>query len=42
MNEVVHGIWHWVTFHERIQSKLLSEFWGKPTFLGAHVLPHFR
>jgi hypothetical protein len=24
--------------HERIQSKLLSEFWGRPVFLGAHVL----
>ncbi len=24
--------------HERIQSKLLSDFWGKPVFLGAHVL----
>jgi hypothetical protein len=24
--------------HERIQSRLLSEFWGRPTFLGAHVL----
>ncbi len=24
--------------HIRIQSKLLSEFWGRPTFLGAHVL----
>ena len=24
--------------HERIQSKLLSEFWGRPTFLGAHIL----
>ena len=24
--------------HERIQSKLLSEFWGRPTYLGAHVL----
>ena len=23
---------------ERIQSKLLSEFWGRPTYLGAHVL----
>jgi hypothetical protein len=27
----------WVR-HERIQSKLLSEFWGRPMFLGAHVL----
>ena len=24
--------------HERIQSKLLSDFWGKPMYLGAHVL----
>jgi Putative esterase len=24
--------------HERIQSKLLSEFWGRPMHLGAHVL----
>ncbi len=24
--------------HVKIQSKLLSEFWGKPMFLGAHVL----
>ncbi|MEO1078368.1 MAG: alpha/beta hydrolase-fold protein [Pseudomonadota bacterium] len=24
--------------HIRIQSELLSEFWGRPTFLGAHVL----
>jgi enterochelin esterase-like enzyme len=24
--------------HIRIQSKLLSEFWGRPIFLGAHVL----
>ena len=24
--------------HERIQSKLLSDFWGRPTYLGAHVL----
>jgi hypothetical protein len=24
--------------HERIQSKLLSEFWGRPVYLGAHVL----
>ncbi|MEP6574422.1 MAG: alpha/beta hydrolase-fold protein, partial [Gemmatimonadota bacterium] len=24
--------------HERIQSKLLSAFWGRPVFLGAHVL----
>lgn len=24
--------------HLRIQSKLLTEFWGTPTFLGAHVL----
>jgi hypothetical protein len=24
--------------HERIQSQLLSAFWGKPVFLGAHVL----
>ncbi len=24
--------------HERIQSRLLSEFWGRPMFLGAHVL----
>jgi hypothetical protein len=27
--------------HVRIQSKLLSKFWGRPTYLGAHVLlPH--
>lgn len=24
--------------YERIQSKLLSDFWGKPVFLGAHVV----
>jgi len=24
--------------HERIQSRLLSDFWGTPVFLGAHVL----
>ncbi len=24
--------------HERIQSALLSEFWGRPVYLGAHVL----
>lgn len=24
--------------HERIQSKLLSDFWGTPVYLGAHVL----
>jgi hypothetical protein len=24
--------------HERIQSRLLTAFWGRPTFLGAHVL----
>ncbi|WP_414693309.1 alpha/beta hydrolase-fold protein [Ohtaekwangia sp.] len=24
--------------HVRIQSKLLSEFWGKPMYLGAHIL----
>ena len=24
--------------HVRIESKLLSEFWGRPTYLGAHVL----
>ncbi len=24
--------------HERIQSKLLSAFWGRPMFLGAHVV----
>jgi hypothetical protein len=24
--------------HERIQSKLLTEFWGRPMFIGAHVL----
>ncbi|MGD2135232.1 MAG: hypothetical protein PVF27_03685, partial [Gemmatimonadales bacterium] len=24
--------------HERIQSDLLTEFWGRPMFLGAHVL----
>lgn len=24
--------------HIRIQSKLLSDFWGKPTYLGAHIL----
>jgi hypothetical protein len=27
----------WVK-HERIQSKLLSEFWGRPMYVGAHVL----
>jgi hypothetical protein len=27
----------WVR-HERIQSRLLSEFWGRPMYLGAHVL----
>ncbi len=27
--------------HIRIQSKLLSEFWGRPVFLGAHVLLPF-
>ena len=27
----------WVK-HIRIQSKLLSEFWGRPVYLGAHVL----
>jgi hypothetical protein len=27
----------WVR-HERIQSRLLTEFWGRPMFLGAHVL----
>jgi hypothetical protein len=27
----------WVK-HERIQSKLLTEFWGRPMYLGAHVL----
>jgi hypothetical protein len=27
----------WVR-HERIQSKLLTEFWGRPMYLGAHVL----
>ncbi len=27
----------WVR-HERIRSRLLSEFWGRPMFLGAHVL----
>jgi hypothetical protein len=27
----------WVK-HERIQSKLLSQFWGRPMYLGAHVL----
>ena len=27
----------WVR-HERIQSRLLSEFWGRPVYLGAHVL----
>jgi putative esterase len=27
----------WVK-HERIQSRLLSEFWGRPMYLGAHVL----
>ena len=27
----------WVK-HERIQSKLLTEFWGRPMHLGAHVL----
>lgn len=27
--------------HIKVQSKLLSEFWGRPVFLGAHVLlPH--
>lgn len=27
--------------HVRIQSRLLSEFWGRPVYLGAHVLlPH--
>jgi len=27
--------------HERIESRLLSEFWGRPMYLGAHVLlPH--
>lgn len=27
--------------HVRIQSKLLTEFWGRPMFLGAHILvPH--
>jgi len=24
--------------HEKIQSKLLSEFWGRPMYLGAHLL----
>jgi hypothetical protein len=24
--------------HERIQSKLLTEFWGRPMYLGAHIL----
>ncbi len=24
--------------HERIQSKLLSDFWGRPVYLGAHIL----
>ncbi|HWP38767.1 MAG TPA: hypothetical protein VNL18_14570 [Gemmatimonadales bacterium] len=24
--------------HERIQSKLLTDFWGRPMYLGAHVL----
>src|SRR5213593_2336819 len=24
--------------HERFESKLLSDFWGRPTYLGAHVL----
>ena len=24
--------------HERLQSRLLTEFWGRPMFLGAHVL----
>jgi len=24
--------------YEKIQSKLLSDFWGKPVYLGAHVL----
>ena len=24
--------------HERIQSRLLSEFWGRPMYVGAHVL----
>ncbi len=24
--------------HERIQSELLTKFWGRPTYLGAHVL----
>ena len=24
--------------HEKIQSRLLTEFWGRPMFLGAHVL----
>jgi hypothetical protein len=24
--------------HERIQSRLLSDFWGKPVYLGAHIL----
>ena len=24
--------------HERIQSQLLSKFWGRPVFLGAHIL----
>jgi len=27
----------WVK-HERIKSRLLSEFWGRPMYLGAHVL----
>ena len=27
--------------HVRIQSELLTEFWGRPMYLGAHVLlPH--
>jgi hypothetical protein len=28
---------NWVR-HERIQSRLLSQFWGRPMYLGAHVL----
>jgi len=24
--------------HEKIQSKLLSEYWGRPVYLGAHIL----
>ena len=24
--------------HIRIQSKLLTEFWGRPMYLGAHIL----